>query len=238
MMKKDEFDPQLIKQALSGNKHHLNNPDFKESAVLILIYPDENGSYSLVLTKRTSKMKKHAGEISFPGGRFDPETDKDRVATALRESNEEIGVNINSIEILGILSDIPTISNYIITPVVGIIKDKGKIDFKRSEDEVEEILVIPIQFFLDPSNFKERFLDIEEAKIPIYTFDYYKEGQIKSIWGATAHLLVDYLSIIYDYNPSTTPRDQYPRKEIEKMLKRKTERRKERILNKIYEKEE
>ncbi len=196
--------------------NRLKSSVLKHSAVLILLLTHLD-SYSLVLTQRTRKMKHHSGEISFPGGRHDPKTDKDMISTALRECEEEIGINRNEVEILGQLDDVPTMTGYIITPVVGKI-DNGHPNFSRSEIEVEQIFTIPITFFLDPKNYREQTMRVEGRKFPIFMFDYYYESKLNTIWGATAHILVDYVKKIHQYNPSTLPYTRYSMEEIEEIV--------------------
>jgi ADP-ribose pyrophosphatase YjhB (NUDIX family) len=163
-------------------------------------------------------MKHHSGEISFPGGRHDPKTDRDMIETALRECKEEIGIDRADIEILGQLDDVPTMTGYIISPIVGILNNR-KPKFHRSEVEVEQIFTIPISFFLDPAVFKEQTMRVEGKKFPIFIFEYQHESKIYTIWGATAHILVDYLKKIHQYNPSTLPYTRYSMEEIEEIIK-------------------
>lgn len=223
-----DFDPELIKEALASQDHiKITDPSFTPSAVLVLIYPNSQNSYSLILEKRTNNLKKHSGEISFPGGKFEPEKDKDKVTTALRETYEEIGITPDSIEILGFLDEFPTLTGYIITPVVGIIKTEAlsKIQFNRSKGEVQKILVIPIEFFLDPKNYSDSYVELDGEKFPIYVFNYFdKEGRRNTIWGATAHLLVQYLYTIYKYNPSKNDLKRFSRERILYLIKKRKEK--------------
>ncbi len=194
----------------------LQSSILKHSAVLILLLKNSE-SYSLVLTERTRNMKHHSGEISFPGGRHDPKTDKNKVETALRECEEEIGIDRSEVEVLGQLDDVPTMTGYVITPVVGKI-DNGSPKFIRSEVEVEQIFTIPISFFLDPKTFREQTMRVEGNKFPIFMFDYHHNSKLHTIWGATAHILVDYLKKIHQYNPSTLPFTRYSMEQIEKIV--------------------
>ena len=197
--------------------NRLYSETLKHSAVLILLV-NHSDSYSLILTERTRNMKHHSGEISFPGGRHDPETDKDMIETALRECEEEIGIYRDEIEILGQLDDVPTMTGYIITPIVGKIDD-GNPKFTRSEVEVEQIFTIPITFFLDPKTFREQTMRVEGNQFPIFMFDYHHKSKLHTIWGATAHILVDYLKKIHEYNPSTLPYTRYSMEQIEEIVK-------------------
>jgi 8-oxo-dGTP pyrophosphatase MutT (NUDIX family) len=207
-----------IKTILNKNPpNQLKSKYFKHSAVLILLI-NQSDTYSLILTERTRNMKHHSGEISFPGGRHDPTTDRDMIETALRECEEEIGIRRDNIQVLGQLDDVPTMTGYIITPVVGIL-DIGNPIFHRSKIEVEQIFTIPITFFLDPTIFKEQTMRVEGKKFPIFIFEYQYKSKKHTIWGATAHILVDYLKKIHQYNPSTLPYTRYSMEEIEEILK-------------------
>lgn len=217
-MKMQEFDIEELKKIFQNkNSFHLNSSVLKESAVLIIIYPFDTKTFSLILTKRNSKLKKHSGEISFPGGRFDVEKDKDKIQTALRESFEEIGSKPESLEVIGVMEDIFTLTGYSITPIVAIARDK--INFMQSDAEVQKIMVIPIEFFLDPSVFSETTVNYGDEKAPIYNFNYTdSEGQKHSIWGATAHIIMDLLKSVYNYNPSKLNLKRPGREKIEAIL--------------------
>lgn len=209
----------------------LQSSILKHSAVLILLVRNSD-SYSLILTERTRNMKHHSGEISFPGGRHDPKLDATMKDTALRECEEEIGVRKDSIEILGQLDDVPTMTGYIITPVVGFLTINGTPTFIQSKIEVEQIFTIPISFFLDPESFREQSMQVVGNEFPIFMFDYKNDSKTRTIWGATAHILVDYLRKIHRYNPSQLHGVQrYSMERIEEIVK-------ERRMNSFSKKKE
>jgi 8-oxo-dGTP pyrophosphatase MutT (NUDIX family) len=111
--------------------------------VPIILHPEP----SLLLTRRTSHLKKHAGQVSFPGGRIDPE-DKDAVATALREAEEEVGLDPTRVEIVGRMDEYVTGTGFIITPVIGLLPPG--LSFRPSPNEVEAIFEFPFSVLLDP----------------------------------------------------------------------------------------
>jgi 8-oxo-dGTP pyrophosphatase MutT (NUDIX family) len=166
---------------------------FKKTAVLFpLIQTNEN--FKVILIKRTNVGLKHRGEMSFPGGKFDQTKDESLLDTALRETEEEIGVYRKNINIIGCMDDLPTTTRYIITPFVGLIKKR--VQMIKQDAEVEKIYEIPINFFLNEKNFTETYFEISSKKFPIYRYPKY------NIWGATAHLIVAFIDKIYGINLS------------------------------------
>jgi 8-oxo-dGTP pyrophosphatase MutT (NUDIX family) len=153
-----------------------------DAAVLVALYVDA-GRLHAVLTKRRENLRRHAGEISFPGGRYD-ETDSDLQATALREAEEEIGLPPASVELLGALQPTPTIATgYAVYPFVGLIE--AGLAWTLSAREVSEVLELPLGELL--AGYARRRLI--RRGIPIRT-DTYVVGE-NLIWGATARILAD-----------------------------------------------
>lgn len=211
----------------SPERISISDKYFTPSAVLFSIIPYDNKPFDLVLIKRTDKGKRHRGEMSFPGGQKDPK-DKNLIETALRECEEEIGVPRSEIKILGALNDFPTLTKYIITPIVGYFNDEIKLI--KQEQEVREILKIPITFFIEKKNFREQAIDIGEKKFPIFYFNYKANGKKYTIWGATAYMIATFLYIVYGINLSKLNIKRFTKDEI-KPLKNYIELRK-RILEK------
>ena len=116
---------------------------------------------------------------------------------AFRETEEEIGVPRENIKILGCLHDFPTMSQYIVTPFVGIINKEQKL--VREEREVQEIVKVPINFFISKKQFREQAFDINGKKVPVFYFNYHDKITNKkyTIWGATAHMIVNFIELIY-----------------------------------------
>jgi 8-oxo-dGTP pyrophosphatase MutT (NUDIX family) len=139
----------------------------------------------VVLTRRGEDLRRHAGEISFPGGREDPE-DADLRATALREASEEIGLDPAGVEIVGALQPVPTIAtNYAVYPFVGII-DPGN-SWRPAEAEVAAVLELPLSA-IRAGYGRRRLL---RRGIP-FRADTYVVGE-HLVWGATARMLADLL---------------------------------------------
>lgn len=200
------FNKTLIKSSLfpfdSPLRVSIKDHYFTSSAVLFSIIPYEDKPYELILIHRANKGTRHRGEMSFPGGKFEPLLDKSLRDTVLRETEEEIGIPSENVDILGCMDDFPTMTRFIITPFLGII-DKNQ-DLVKDKREVQRILKIPIDFFTSKTNFREQAVDIEDRKFPIFYFNYIdnKNGQKYTIWGATAFLIVTFIEKIYKFNIS------------------------------------
>jgi 8-oxo-dGTP pyrophosphatase MutT (NUDIX family) len=164
-----------------------------DAAVLVALYLDA-GQLHTVFTRRHDDLRRHPGEISFPGGRHD-EGDRDLEATALREAHEEIGLPPNAVEIVGALQPTPTIATgYAVYPFVGLI-EPGR-TWTPSEREVSEVLELPLGAVL--SGYGRRRL--VRRGLPIRTDTYLVGDHL--IWGATARILADLFDRI---GPLLTP---------------------------------
>jgi 8-oxo-dGTP pyrophosphatase MutT (NUDIX family) len=164
-------------------------PDARVAAVLILLYPDK-GSIHTLFMQRHNYEGVHGGQISFPGGKTEP-SDIDIIHTALREAEEETGVDRSTISVIGTLTPlfIP-VSNMIVTPVVGWTKEKPA--FVHQPEEVVYLIEAELKRFLDPEIIKIKPFEIRRENIDIRYFDY--DGHV--IWGATAMILNELLTIV------------------------------------------
>jgi 8-oxo-dGTP pyrophosphatase MutT (NUDIX family) len=157
-----------------------------DAAVLLPLYgwPDEPG---LVFTERRADMRRHAGEISFPGGRQDPD-DADLKATALREAEEEIGLDPATVELGEELPPTNTfVTGYRIHPFVGRIPHPRELDLKPNPTEVETVLTFSLEILRESYEIRR----LVRREVPIHTPTYEVEGHL--IWGATARILGDLL---------------------------------------------
>lgn len=153
-----------------------------EAAVLIALYED-NGVLGTVFTRRRRDLRRHAGEISFPGGRRDP-SDENLLVTALREAHEEIGLSPDSVEVLGALQPTPTIAtNYAVYPFVALISPGTA--WTVSATEVEEVIELPLTR-LQAGYARRR---MSPRGMSIRTDTYLVDEHL--IWGATARILAD-----------------------------------------------
>lgn len=165
---------------------------WRAGAVLILIYPLLDVPY-LVLTLRPTSMRRHAGQISLPGGGYEP-GDGSLLTTALRETHEELGVSPDEIEVWGALEDsVITVSHYQIKPFVGFLPERPT--FAPNADEVEEVLEVPLTLLTDATALRE---EIRELRDGPRTVSFYPWGEHK-IWGATARVLGQ-LALLLDEN--------------------------------------
>jgi 8-oxo-dGTP pyrophosphatase MutT (NUDIX family) len=149
--------------------------------VPIVLHPE---SPSLLLTLRASHLRSHAGQISFPGGRLEP-TDSNLAAAAVRETQEEIGIDSSRIELLGFLSDQIIRSGYRITPVVALLRPGFTVT--ADSTEVAEVFELPLEFALTAGNYRSRAGRARGLSFEIWELPY---GE-RNIWGATAGILAN-----------------------------------------------
>jgi len=160
-----------------------------QSGVLLTLFPDNEQLYTCFI-RRPETMKNHAGQISFPGGRQE-EQDPDLIATALRESQEEVGVTPSSIDILGRLSPLYVpVSNFFISPVVGWSESKP--DFQINHTEVDDLILVPVRELLAPDAIQTTQIETRNGprEVPCFRFN----GHI--IWGATAMIFSEFREVL------------------------------------------
>lgn len=155
------------------------NGHIRASVLIPILKRDE---LSILLTQRTEHLKTHAGQISFPGGQSEPD-DRNATDTALREAQEEIGLNPSSVQIISEIGCWSTHTGYLITAILGFLEPPSQ--FRASEDEVAEIFEIPLRFLMTPDLFKQDFKYHNGEKRHFYHFQY----EDKYIWGFTANIL-------------------------------------------------
>jgi 8-oxo-dGTP pyrophosphatase MutT (NUDIX family) len=138
----------------------------------------------VLFTRRTAHLRDHSGQISFPGGRAEPR-DASPEATALREAEEEIGLDPRRVEVLGKLSDYHTRTDFRVTPVVGLVA--SPFELRLDAHEVDEVFEVPLSFLLDPANHQRHSRKFQGRTVQYFAIpwgEYY-------IWGATAGMLVN-----------------------------------------------
>ncbi|MBU2513124.1 CoA pyrophosphatase [bacterium] len=165
-------------------------PDsFKSASVLIPFYSDPEG-LSLIFMKRPDYQGPHGGQISFPGGAKD-ETDGSNLHAALRETEEEIGVSREVVDIWGCLkAQFTSVSRYWVTPFVGLVPFPYQ--FKPNQAEVERLLIIPLDHLLNPASFSIDTYNWKGFEFPSYLYTYNDDV----IWGLTARILFNLISLL------------------------------------------
>ena len=140
----------------------------------------------VLLTERTAHLSTHSGQIAFPGGRADPE-DASAAATALREAQEEVGLDPGCVEVLGPLSTYVTGSSFIITPVVALVQPDCVL--RPNPYEVAAIFEVPLAFLLDPAHHQRHAVEWEGVRREWFSMPYHDGVRSHFIWGATAGML-------------------------------------------------
>jgi 8-oxo-dGTP pyrophosphatase MutT (NUDIX family) len=179
-----------------------NNP--RPAAVLIPLFQNHSSKedadgWQVLLTRRTNSVAEHQGQVAFPGGRADP-TDTTPEMTALREAREEIGLDPTKVRILGRMQILHTISNYIVTPIVGVIP--WPFMFQLEETEVSRLFSIPLNWLADPNNHERRNRSIPETLVKILQKDsfpviYFHPYKDELLWGVSAEITVRLIDILY-----------------------------------------
>ncbi|HEY0302915.1 MAG TPA: CoA pyrophosphatase [Rhizomicrobium sp.] len=177
----------LMPQRSDFDLNPQNRPKEKRAlmpaAVLVpLLFRDEP---RVLLTQRTDTLTRHAGQVAFPGGRAEP-TDVSLVETALRETQEETGIEPAFVTVAGFLDAYETGTGFAILPVVGLLSEGFAIS--AQEREVARIFEVPLGFLLDPANKVRQTREFQGVRRSFYSFTY--EGHY--IWGATAAMLIDF----------------------------------------------
>ncbi|HZU86262.1 MAG TPA: CoA pyrophosphatase [Anaerolineaceae bacterium] len=150
-----------------------------------------NGDWCLVFTRRTQTVQNHKGQVSFPGGAAEPQ-DYSLENTALREAHEEIGLHPNQVRLLGRMAQMRTITEYLITPVVGITS--WPFEMQLSLDEVERVFTIPLDWLADQRNREEKWIVLRNARQDRMVIYHPYDGEI--LWGITARLTLNLLRLL------------------------------------------
>jgi 8-oxo-dGTP pyrophosphatase MutT (NUDIX family) len=170
-------------------------PELKPAGVLVPLFYVAQDPH-LLFTQRTFTVRDHQGQISFPGGVQDT-ADPDLLTTALRETEEEIGLKPQVVEVLGALHPVATVTGYWITPFVGLIPHPY--DFRPNPLEVRRLLMHPVREFFPPDRWNTGDYNYQGKVIRVCCWKY--RGTV--IWGATARMLVDFLARLGE-NPLET----------------------------------
>lgn len=163
-------------------EYHL--AEFRPAAVLLPLILHED-RLNLLLTRRSDALRSHGGQVSFPGGRRDPQ-DPSAAWTALREAQEEIGLDPQDVELLGFLDDFPTNSRYLVTPVVGLVR--GRPSLTPAPAEVAEVFEMPIGIALDMASYRRQSVERGDYRFSFHELDFAPQR----VWGVTAGILDEF----------------------------------------------
>lgn len=195
----------VVRQRLGARAPAAAPPDLaagrRPSAVLVPLYVGRDG-LRLLLTRRPWAMRAHSGEVSFPGGRADS-TDRDLIHTALREAEEEIALPPSTVELIGVLDPLSTLtSGSLITPFVGVVHDRPKL--RPNPAEVEAVLHVPLAELLSPAVYRHEWWPMPPHLRPLQGDDrrpmFFYDLAGDTVWGATARVLTQLLSVISGCN--------------------------------------
>lgn len=165
----------------------------RESAVVLPVVERADGP-AILFTRRADHLSSHPGQMSFPGGGREP-ADADLLATALREAREEVGLTPASVEVVGRLDDLQTISRYAIRPFVARVPDR---EYVPTDEEVAETTVLAVPALTDPANYGMQERDHpEHGTVTLHFFTV--DGH--TVWGATARILVQFLQVALGWQP-------------------------------------
>lgn len=153
-------------------------------AAAVLVAITDRPEPGVILTQRPDTMRKHPGQVAFPGGRVDP-TDTDMIDAALREAQEEVAMPRNRVRIVGLADPYCTITGYEVTPVLGVIP--ADLTLVANDEEVAAIFEAPLAWLLDPANHTEQEIDFQGSRRRF--FEMHWDGF--RIWGATAAMIVN-----------------------------------------------
>ena len=167
--------------------HQLEN--LRRAAVIILLFEHED-QWHVLLTQRSEAVVEHRGQVAFPGGARE-EHDHDLQQTALREMQEEIGVNPQEVQIFGHMGDMPILTGYLVRLYVGQMP--WPYSFNISNDEVQSIFTVPLCWLADPKNRKVQYRSYAGREYPVIFFDRYDRYQL---WGASAEMTLALLSAL------------------------------------------
>jgi 8-oxo-dGTP pyrophosphatase MutT (NUDIX family) len=154
------------------------------AAVLIgIVMRDEP---TVLLTQRTAHLSTHSGQVAFPGGKVD-DTDRDVIDTALRESQEEVGLAPDQVQVLGTITDYVTGTAFIVTPVVGLVNPGHTLT--PNPDEVASVFEVPLAFLMNPAFHRRHALEAEGRRREWFSMPYQDGDEQRFIWGATAGMI-------------------------------------------------
>ncbi|KAL6901000.1 hypothetical protein ACP4OV_005676 [Aristida adscensionis] len=177
----------------------------RRAAVLVCLFRGAQGELRVLLTKRASTLSSHSGEVALPGGKAE-EGDADDVATALRESKEEIGLDPSLVTVVASLEHFLSKHLLVVVPVVGILSDIQAFKPVLNVAEVDEIFDVPVEMFLKDENRSSEEREWMGQEFTLHHFHYEKGDKKYLIWGLTAGILIHAASVVYQRPPDFAER--------------------------------
>jgi 8-oxo-dGTP pyrophosphatase MutT (NUDIX family) len=174
----DDYGDHRINQEI---RHLIVKDGLRDAAVLIPVV-DRKGGATVILTKRTEKLRSHSGQVAFPGGRIDP-SDNSPEDAALRETEEEIGLDRGFVEVVGRLPDYVSGSGFRVAPILGIVRPGFLLTL--NEDEVDDVFEVPLAFVMDAANHSKESREWQGRTRHFYEMPY----DDHYIWGLTAGII-------------------------------------------------
>ncbi|KAL3522419.1 hypothetical protein ACH5RR_015253 [Cinchona calisaya] len=172
-----------------------------KAAVLICLFEGIDGDVRVILTKRSSSLSSHSGEVALPGGKVE-EGDTNDIETALREAKEEIGLDPSLVNVVTVLESFTTKRGISVVPVIGIMRNKSAFNAVANTAEVEAIFDAPLEMFLKDENRREVEREWMGEKYALHFFDHESENKKFVIWALTAGILIRVASIVYQRPPA------------------------------------
>ena len=180
-----QWEPELRSEPTYSNRAAMH-----ASVLLPIIMRDQP---MVLLTERTAHLSTHSGQIAFPGGKADAD-DADAVATALREAQEEVGLDPEFVDVLGVMPHYVTGSSFIVTPVVALIRPGFSLS--PNPHEVADIFEVPLEFLMNPANHHHHAYEWQGVKREWLSMPYQDDLQQRFIWGATAGMLRNFYRLL------------------------------------------
>lgn len=177
-----------------GGRLHLDREPTHASVLVPLV--ERPGGLHVLLTQRTDHLRDHAGQISFPGGRAEPD-DADPVITALREAEEEVGLDPAQVQVLGRLPTYLTVTSYIVTPVVALLQPP--LALRPDPFEVAEVFEVPLAFLMNPAHHRRHVFEFDGQQRQFLSMPWRSETDASReyfIWGATAAMLRNFYRLL------------------------------------------
>ncbi len=180
-----QWEPELLAEKRFSNRLPMH------ASVLVPIVTREHPT--VLLTERTQHLSTHSGQIAFPGGKAD-EDDADAVATALREAQEELGLDRLFVQVLGTMPHYVTGSGFIITPVVALVQPGFSLS--PNSYEVADVFEVPLEFLMDPAHHRRHVFEWEGVRREWFSMPYQDHATQRFIWGATAGMLRNFYRLL------------------------------------------